>query len=102
MVASVKRITLNDADVPQRPERVFDDKVTRRDAPAREAQFQSVQLIALLASRGYMGAAKATMKMLGVDVGPARLPNGSLNVEQQAALRTDLEQLGFFDWVAKA
>ena len=39
---------------------------------ARDAQFQSVQLIALLASRGYMGAAKATMQMLGVDVGPAR------------------------------
>ena len=69
---------------------------------ARDAQFQSVQLIALLASRGYMGAAKATMKMLGVDVGPARLPNGSLNAQQQATLRTDLEALGFFDWVAKA
>jgi len=71
-------------------------------AAAREAQFQSVQLIALLASRGYMGAAKATMKMLGVDVGPARLPNASLTAEQQAALRTDLEKLGFFDWVANA
>lgn len=69
---------------------------------ARDAQFQSVQLIALLASHGYMGAAKATMKLLGVDVGPARLPNGSLNAEQQAALRKDLEALGFFDWVAQA
>jgi N-acetylneuraminate lyase len=68
---------------------------------ARDAQFQSVQLIALLASRGYMGAAKATMQMLGVDVGPARLPNGSLNAEQQAVLRADLEQLGFFDWVKR-
>ena len=74
----------------------------RGDLPAaRDAQFQSVQLIALLASRGYMGAAKATMKMLGVDVGPARLPNGSLNAEQQAVLRADLEQLGFFDWVRR-
>ncbi len=66
---------------------------------ARDEQFRSVQLIALLASRGYMGAAKATMKMLGVDVGPARLPNGSLNAEQQATLRNDLETLGFFAWV---
>jgi N-acetylneuraminate lyase len=74
----------------------------RGDLPAaRDAQYQSVQLIALLASRGYMGAAKATMKMLGVDVGPARLPNGSLNAEQQAVLRADLEQLGFFDWVKR-
>lgn len=74
----------------------------RGDLPAaRDAQYQSVQLIALLASRGYMGAAKATMQMLGVDVGPARLPNGTLNAEQQAVLRADLEQLGFFDWVRR-
>ncbi len=72
----------------------------RGDLPAaRDEQFRSVQLIALLASRGYMGAAKATMKMLGVDVGPARLPNGSLSAEQQATLRADLEKLGFFEWV---
>ena len=68
---------------------------------ARAEQFRSVQLVVSLASRGYMGAAKATMKMLGVDVGPARLPNGSLNAEQQTTLRADLEKLGFFDWVAK-
>jgi N-acetylneuraminate lyase len=66
---------------------------------ARDEQFRSVQLIATLASRGYMGAAKATMKMLGVDVGPARLPNGSLNREQEAVLHADLEKLGFFDWL---
>jgi len=66
---------------------------------ARDEQFRSVQLIAMLASRGYMGAAKATMKMLGVDVGPARLPNGSLNREQETTLRADLEKLGFFDWL---
>ncbi len=66
---------------------------------ARDEQYRSVQLISTLASRGYMGAAKATMKMLGVDVGPARLPNGSLNREREAALRVDLERLGFFDWL---
>lgn len=70
-------------------------------AAARDAQFQSVELIALLASRGYMGAAKATMGMLGVDVGPSRLPNASLSKEQQVTLRADLEKLGFFGWVAK-
>ena len=68
---------------------------------ARAEQFRSVQLIARLAARGYMGAATATMKMLGVDVGPARLPNGSLSEEQQATLRAELEQLGFFDWVQR-
>ncbi len=66
---------------------------------AREEQFRSVQLVATLAPRGYMAAAKCVMKMLGVDVGPARLPNGNLSAAEQSALRTDLEKLGFFDWI---
>lgn len=68
-------------------------------AAARTEQHRSTQLIALLARHGYMGAAKAVMKMLGVDVGPARLPNGNLSTEQVATLRSELEQLGFFNWL---
>lgn len=68
-------------------------------AAARATQLQSTRLIALLARHGYMGAAKATMAMLGVDVGPARLPNASLDSTQAATLRSELEALGFFDWV---
>jgi N-acetylneuraminate lyase len=67
---------------------------------ARAEQHRSVQLIALLARYGYIGAAKATMAMLGVEVGPARLPNGSLDAARQKALRADLEALGFFAWIA--
>jgi N-acetylneuraminate lyase len=68
---------------------------------ARDQQFQSVRLIQLLASYGYMGAAKAVMSMLGVPVGPARLPNGNLSAEQVTELRAKLDALGFFEWVAK-
>lgn len=68
-------------------------------AAARAAQHRSTQLIALLARYGYMGAAKATMAMLGVDVGPARLPNTSLDSAQAKMLRTELETLGFFEWL---
>ena len=68
-------------------------------ATARREQFRSVQLIQLVASYGYMGAAKAVMKMLGVDVGPARLPNASLTSEQATQLRGQLDVLGFFDWI---
>jgi N-acetylneuraminate lyase len=68
-------------------------------ATARMEQFRSVQLVQLLAGVGFMGAAKAVMAMLGVDVGPARLPNGTPTPEQVTKLRSDLEQLGFFDWV---
>lgn len=68
-------------------------------ARARTEQLRSVQLVELLSGFGYMGAAKAVMGFLGVDVGPARLPNVSLAPEQAAQLKTRLEQLGFFDWI---
>ncbi len=66
---------------------------------ARAEQLRSVQMIRLLASYGFMGAAKATMTMLGVNVGPARLPNKTLSAEQTAKLERDLKDLGFFDWL---
>jgi len=66
---------------------------------ARQEQYRSVQLIHLLVRHGFMGAAKATMTLLGVDVGPARLPSGSLTASQTQALRAELETLGFFDWI---
>ena len=66
---------------------------------AREQQMRSVRTIQKLAARGYMGAAKATMAMLGVDVGPPRLPCAALDSNQTKALRSELEQIGFFEWV---
>lgn len=66
---------------------------------ARREQFRSVQLIKVLASRGYMASAKALMAMLQVNVGPPRLPNARLTPEQSRSLRTELEGLGFFDWL---
>ena len=66
---------------------------------ARTEQFRGVQIIRLLASHGYMAAAKATMSFLGVPVGPPRLPNPPLSPEASASLRSSLESLGFFDWI---
>lgn len=68
-------------------------------AAARTEQFRGVQLVQLLAGHGYMGAAKAVMGMLGVEVGPPRLPNASLSADQVKTLRSQLETLGFFDWI---
>ena len=68
-------------------------------AAARAEQFRSVQLVQLLTGVGFMGAAKAVMGMLGVEVGPARLPNGNPTPDQIAALRRSLETMGFFDWI---
>jgi N-acetylneuraminate lyase len=68
-------------------------------ASAREEQMRSVELIKTLAGYGYMGAAKAVMGFLGVDVGPARLPNTNPTPAQLSALRGDLERIGFFEWI---
>ena len=69
-------------------------------AAARAEQWRSVELVKLLGGFGFMAAAKATMGMLGIDVGPARLPNGNLTAEEKISLRGGLEKLGFFGWVA--
>lgn len=66
---------------------------------ARREQFCSVQLIELLAGYGYMAAAKAVMGFLGVEIGPPRLPNLAMDLEQMKRLRTALDRLGFFDWI---
>lgn len=68
-------------------------------ATARWEQFRSVQLVNALATRGYMGASKALMGMLGVNVGPARVPNDNLTKQQVAELRSELESMGFFEWI---
>jgi N-acetylneuraminate lyase len=68
-------------------------------AAARDHQFRSVRLIRALAGHGYMAAAKAVMGMLGVPVGPPRLPFAPLGPAGVARLRAELEALGFFGWV---
>jgi len=67
---------------------------------ARDEQYRSVQVIHVLASFGYMAAAKETMGQLGVPVGPPRLPNAALSPQQKLELRGRLETIGFFDWVS--
>lgn len=68
-------------------------------AGARDEQFRSVSLIRTLAGYGYMAAAKALMKLLGVDVGPPRLPHAALSEHKVKSLRGELETAGFFDWL---
>jgi N-acetylneuraminate lyase len=68
---------------------------------AADEQYRGVQVIQALARHGYLGAAKAVMGMLGVDVGPPRLPNRALPPAEVDALRRELETLGFFDWIRR-
>jgi len=65
---------------------------------ARREQYRSVQMVRLLIDAGFLSAAKATMGMLGVPVGPPRLPWPTLDAARVARLRGDLEAIGYFDW----
>lgn len=64
-------------------------------ATARKEQLRSIELVRTLAKRGFMASAKAMMGLLGIDVGPPRLPNTSLSPGQIAELRGELESGGF-------
>jgi N-acetylneuraminate lyase len=57
-----------------------------------------VQLVQVLARRGYMGCAKALMAHLGVPVGPARLPNANPDATAVRQMLEELQQIGFFGW----
>ena len=67
---------------------------------AREEQFRAVRLIQLLSDLGYLAAAKAVMGMLGVPVGPPRLPNATLAPGRHEELQAALARIGFFEWTA--
>lgn len=67
-------------------------------AAARAEQFRSVQLVQVVAKRGYMGSAKALMAHLGVPVGPARLPNANPDAAAVKAMLGELEAIGYFGW----
>lgn len=66
---------------------------------ARQEQYRLVELLRLFSNYGLLSATKEIMGMLGVDVGPVRLPHVKLNAEQTSALRGEAEKLGFFDWI---
>ncbi len=65
---------------------------------AADELFRAVQVVKIVAKRGYMGCAKALMGHLGVPVGPARLPVGNPSPEGVEAMIGELEAIGFFAW----
>lgn len=61
-------------------------------------QDRLMQVIRIVAKRGYMGCAKALMTHLGITVGPARLPNSNPDAAGVKAMLSELEAIGYFDW----
>lgn len=71
----------------------------RGDRGAAEAEQARVPaVVETLARRGYLGAAKALMREIGVPVGPARLPNGNPTKAELEAMLGELDAMGYFSW----
>lgn len=68
-------------------------------ARARELQSLSIRTIDALAAIGYMGAVKALLARLGLDLGRARQPAGNPTPEQLDQLHQQLEALGALAWM---
>lgn len=66
---------------------------------ARIEQARSVDMVRILASYGFLAAAKSVMAMIGVDCGQVRVPLQALTKEQTAKLRAELQDVGFFEWI---
>ena len=67
-------------------------------AEARREQSRSVQMIRIMAQFPFHSAMKQALRMIGIEVGPCRLPQPPLSPEDVESLRTQLEAIGFFDW----
>lgn len=65
---------------------------------ARREQRRASELIRVMATHGGPEVFKATMKLIGVDLGPSRPPLPTPTAAQLEALRADLDRIGFFDY----
>ncbi|MFP6666778.1 MAG: dihydrodipicolinate synthase family protein [Pirellulales bacterium] len=67
---------------------------------ARRHQSRSQQIVRTFVPYGPRAAQKAIMSMVGPNCGPTRLPIAPLGPSQVEALRSELEEIGFFEWTA--
>jgi N-acetylneuraminate lyase len=67
-----------------------------RIAEAQERQYDSIKMVQCLSRFSPIPTQKAIMKLLGIDMGPCRLPLTTLTDKQVVELKSSLDQAGFF------
>jgi N-acetylneuraminate lyase len=67
---------------------------------ARTMQLMAARMIRTIAAYPFHPAMKEVLKMLGIDLGGCRAPQRNLAANEIAALRAQLEAIGFFDWAS--
>lgn len=69
---------------------------------ARACQWLAADMVRVVWKYRGMAALKAMMPMIGLDCGPARLPIETLTPEESAAMKQELDALGFFEYAPAA
>ncbi len=68
---------------------------------ARDLQSHAVAMVRVFYKYRGQAAIKATMKLIGLDCGPSRLPHKSLTLNEIDSLRQELQRIGFFEWARR-
>jgi len=66
---------------------------------AHQLQYEAMVFVKTLSKYGFHRASKATLGILGLDLGPVRLPQRNLTAAEISSLEADLTQSGILDWV---
>jgi N-acetylneuraminate lyase len=65
---------------------------------AREWQHRAAQMIRIMGGHGGVRASKTIMQLIDCDCGPVRLPLGPVDQAERAAIKKELDAIGFFKW----
>jgi len=65
---------------------------------AYDLQYKAMVFVKTLSKFGFHAASKATLNMLGLDLGPVRLPQKNLSATEITSLEAELRQSKILDW----
>src|SRR3546814_14922461 len=65
---------------------------------AQQLQLESVKIVRVINKYGGLRSQKAMMNLIGMDLGPVRLPLNPLNGAEIRQMEKELREVGFFDW----
>lgn len=68
---------------------------------AAKLQLKSIKFIHVLASNGFSGAGKSFMKKIGLDCGPSRLPNKTINSQDLDKIYKEFEAIGITEYLGR-
>lgn len=66
---------------------------------AQRLQLLSVRMVEVIKRYRPLPAQKAMMSFIGIDAGPTRLPLQPMSAEETAALKQELDAIGFLQWM---